>query len=138
MLQLLVRRAGPHASRVHVYCSDARHWPPPNPPYDLIVTHFFLDCLTTKDVQSLTAILRNSVSPQALWLVSEFAVPAGWFGRLVARPLVSTLYWAFGRLTGLTLRALPDHRTALRQSGFTLHTQRSRLAGLLVSQLWSG
>ena len=53
------------------------------------------------------------------------------------QPLVWCLYWAFGHLTGLTLRELPDHRTALRQSGFALQKHRTRLGGLLVSELWS-
>jgi SAM-dependent methyltransferase len=137
MLAALLRRAGPGLARVRAYCADARRWQPANPPYDLIVTHFFLDCLTTSEIQSLAATLHNAASPSALWLVSEFAVPPGWYGRLLARPLVRCLYWTFGQLTGLTLRALPDHRAALRQSGFTLQKERTFLGGLLVSELWS-
>ena len=110
---------------------------PPNPPYDLIVTHFFLDCLTTIEIQSLAATLRAASTPQTLWLISEFAIPSSLFGRLIAAPLVASLYRAFGLLTGLTVRTLPDHRTALRQSGFTLQQRRPHLAGLLVSELWS-
>jgi SAM-dependent methyltransferase len=137
MLASLLRRAGSDTSRVRTFCADARQWQPANPPYDLIVTHFFLDCLTTEEIQSLAATVRKAVSPQALWLVSEFAIPAGWFGRLVARPLVWCLYWAFGHLTGLTVRKLPDHRGPLRQSGFALQKHRTQLGGLLVSELWS-
>lgn len=137
MLASLVRRAGPNANRVHTHHADARHIHPPNPPYDLIVTHFFLDCLTTAEVQSLAATLRAAASPQAVWLVSEFAIPSGWYGRLVARPLIWILYRAFALLTGLAIRTLPDHHAALRQSGFALRNQRPQLAGLLVSELWS-
>ena len=137
MLRALLRRAGPNSPRLRSHHADARTFQPPNPPYDLIVTHFFLDCLTTGEVQSLAATLRKAVSPSALWLVSEFAVPDGWFGRLVARPLVRCLYFAFGRLTGLTLRALPDHHAALQQSGFIIQNRRTWLGGLLVSELWS-
>ena len=128
MLPALLRRAGPNASRVRIYHADARTFHPPNPPYDLIVTHFFLDCLSTAEIQSLAATLRAAAAPHALWLVSEFAVPPTLFGRLVARPLVWFLYRAFGLLTGLTLRQLPDHRTALSQSGFTLRNSRPRSA----------
>lgn len=56
---------------------------------------------------------------------------------LDARPIVCFLYWAFGQLTGLDLRSLPDHSSALRRSGFTLLQFRSWLNGLLVSELWS-
>jgi SAM-dependent methyltransferase len=141
MLQALLRRAEPHADRVRVHLADARSWQPPAgagaPPYDLIVTHFFLDCLTSQEIQSLTASLRSAVSPSALWVVSEFAIPPGWPGRFIARPLVASLYLSFGLLTGLAIRSLPDHASALRQAGFTLLEHRSRLAGLLIAELWS-
>jgi SAM-dependent methyltransferase len=140
MLQSLVRRAGPQATRVRTHCADARQFHPPNPhpeaAYDLIVTHFFLDCLTTSEIQSLAATLRAAASPQALWLISEFAVPPTLFGSLIAAPIVHALYRAFALLTGLTVRTLPDHRSALRQAGFTLQIKLPRLAGLLVSELW--
>ena len=137
MLRTLLRRAGSNAARVRTYLADARTFQPPNPPYDLIVTHFFLDCLTTAEVQSLAATLRRSAAPHAQWLVSEFAVPSTVFGRLVAAPLIRSLYLAFALLTGLTLRTLPDHPAALAQSGFVLQTQCPHLAGLLVSELWT-
>ena len=86
---------------------------------------------------SLAAKLRCAVSSSAYWVVSEFAVPEGWFGRLVAAPMILGLYCAFGWLTGLEVRRLPDHDRALRQSGFTLEKRRTWLGGLLISQLWS-
>ena len=110
---------------------------PPSPPYDLIVTHFFLDCLTTAEVQALATTVSRATAPDAQWLVSEFAVPRNGFGRLIAQPLVSLLYFAFARLTGLAPRTLPDHRSALSQSGFKLLKQRAWLGGLLTSELWS-
>ncbi len=116
MLDALLRRAGPHAGRVRAIHADLRSWQPENPPYDLIVTHFILDCLTTEEVQSLAASLARVVTPGALWIVSDFAIPANWFGRLVARPVVLILYLAFGWLTGLEVRSLPDHSSALRQA----------------------
>ena len=137
MLNALLRRASTHAGRVHTTCADARLWQPANPPYDLVVTHFFLDCLTGEEVLSLAATLRKALAPGARWLVSEFAVPSGFYGRVVARPLIRALYWAFGQLTGLRVRALPDYRTALRGAGFVLDQRRRRLGGLLVSELWS-
>jgi SAM-dependent methyltransferase len=136
MLHALVRRAGSNAGRISIQCIDARRWQPGPLPYDLVVTHFFLDCLTTPEVRNLAAKLQGSVTPTALWVVSEFAAPQSWFGRLVGRPIVSTLYAAFGLLTGLKVRFLPDHAAAMRAAGFVLAQQRPWLGGLLVSQLW--
>lgn len=141
MLEALLRRAGGDESRVRVHLADIRAWRLPAPivaePFDLIATHFFLDCLTTQEIQSLATRLRHAVAPGALWVVSEFAVPAGWYGRLVARPLVAALYFCFWLLTGLAVRRLPEHGAALRDAGFTLVEQKRRLGGLLVAELWT-
>ncbi|MGD0942196.1 MAG: class I SAM-dependent methyltransferase [Terracidiphilus sp.] len=109
MLKALVRRACPHTARINAFNVDIRRWQPENPPYDLIVSHFVLDCLTTGEIQSLAATLARAIPPGSFWVVSEFAVPSNWFGRLVARPVVWALYRAFGWITGLQVRCLPDH-----------------------------
>jgi SAM-dependent methyltransferase len=136
MLKALVRRAGARAAQVRTHTADARTWQPDGAAYDLVATHFFLDCLTTADVSALARTIRGAVSPGALWVVSEFAVPEGWYGRLVARPVVSGLYWAFGLLTGLAVRSLPEYAVALRGANFMLERRRTLLGGLLVSELW--
>jgi hypothetical protein len=119
--------------------ADARHWQPDpgEQPHDAIFTHFFLDCLTSAEILLMAETLRAAVSPSAVWVVSEFGVPPDRFGRFVARPLVWGLYRIFGALTGLTVRTLPDHSFALHAAGFALQQRRTRLAGLLVSELWS-
>jgi ubiquinone/menaquinone biosynthesis C-methylase UbiE len=136
MLASLERRAGAHADRLHVEHADARTFPLRKAGYDLVATHFFLDCLTTNEVQALASRVRAVVEDGARWVVSEFAVPEGWFGRAVARPVVAGLYWAFGMLTGLSVRRLPCYEEALRTNGFALEKRRTRLGGLLVSQVW--
>jgi len=137
MLQTLVRRAGVHHHRIRTYPVDARQWQPPEDHgYDLVATHFFLDCLTTAEIERLAKTLRPSLVPGALWVVSEFSIPPGRFGRQVAEPLVSFLYAVFGLLTELSVRRLPDGRAALRGAGFRLVESRSLLRGLLVGELW--
>jgi SAM-dependent methyltransferase len=136
MLHALLHRAGQNAGRVSAHCADARNWPPANPPFDLVVSHFFLDCLTTEEIRALAMKVHDAVSPSAMWIVSEFAVPHSWFGRWVAHPLISLLYRAFGLLTGLKIRSLPDHHGALRNAGFALTQRQTWLCGLLVSEMW--
>jgi SAM-dependent methyltransferase len=137
MLRALLRAAGAHASRVETQVADIRDFVPQRDGYDLVATHFFLDCLTTAEIKALADRLRPVLTPTGLWLVSEFAVPSTLFGSIVARPLVAALYRAFGLLTGLTIRRLPDHRAALRSAGFRLVQTRALLLGLLSSELWS-
>jgi SAM-dependent methyltransferase len=136
MLAALLRRAGANADRISAHCIDARDWRPAEAPFDLVVTHFFLDCLTTEEVRRLATKVCGAMSPSAAWIVSEFAIPEGWFGRWIARLLIWLLYRAFGLLTGLEIRNLPDHPAALRDAGFTLGKRRALLRGLLVSEIW--
>ena len=136
MLLELTRRAKSNAKRLNTHNADAREFNPASRHYDLVATHFFLDCLSTDEVAHLADCLRGSMTDGALWVVSEFAIPKTRYGRLVAKPLITALYRAFGMLTGLRVRRLPDHPTALSQSGFKLIQRRERLFGLLVSELW--
>jgi ubiquinone/menaquinone biosynthesis C-methylase UbiE len=136
MLHSLMSRASSNAGRVHVHCSDVRQWQPASPQYDLIVTHFFLDCLTTGEVRALAAQMHRSAVPGAQWVVSEFVEPSGKVKHVVARAIIWLLYRAFGLLTGLEVRALPDHHTAMREAGFVLEKRRAWLGGLLISELW--
>jgi SAM-dependent methyltransferase len=138
MLDALVRRAGDQASRVRTQVADVRAWTPSDERrYDLVVTHFFLDCLTTAEVAALAARVRPQLTANAIWVVSEFAIPEGRFGRWGARRIVGFLYRAFGLMTGLRVRELPDHAAALERTKFRLQGHKSRLRGLLVTEFWT-
>jgi SAM-dependent methyltransferase len=138
MLHSLQKEAGHHARRVTLEIADIRHWHPQSKnQYDLIVTHFFLDCLTISEVDDLIHRLAAATTSTTLWLISEFTIPPTLFGRIIAAPLVACLYLAFHLLTNLRLDHLPDHRQALTASGWSLQSKRTYLCGLLVSELWS-
>lgn len=136
MLHQLVQRAAGNANRVHVRIADARAPMPLSRRFDHVVTHFFLDCLTTSQVETLARNIRETLEPGTQWIVSEFAVPQNLYGRLIAQPLVSGLYLAFGLLTGLRICRLPHYRDALRRAGFEIRQERKWLKGLLVSEVW--
>ena len=138
MAAALLRRAGPDEVRVRTHVGDAREWEPPvECRYELVATHFFLDCLTTDEVRTLAAGIGPALAGGARWVLSEFDVPQGPFGRLIARPLIAFLYIAFGLLTGLRVRRLPDFRAALRGTGLRLVERRRFLRGLLVGEMWA-
>ena len=140
MLTLLATRVArlgqPASERLKAVHSDALAFEPENAAYDLIVTHFFLDCLTDQELEALLLNIRPSLKPEATWLVSEFAVPRRQPIRTLARLLIATLYQAFRLLTGLKTRSLPNYASALRQNGFSLRRQKTSLGGLLITQLW--
>ena len=102
---------------------------------DLVVAHFFFDCLPQPQLDSLIDRIAHQVRPNALWLVSDFRIPAGSL-RLPALFFIRTLYFAFRILTGLRTTRLPDHATPLSRAGLTRIAHHHSLAGLLTTELW--
>ncbi|MBV9035164.1 MAG: class I SAM-dependent methyltransferase [Acidobacteriaceae bacterium] len=104
--------------------------------YDLIVSHFFLDCFTPDEMPALTARIAQAACPQARWLISEFGLPNAGMGRRVAAFLIRVMYWFFRVSTGLQARRLPDYRASLAGQGFRRVRRKSVWGGFLVSELW--
>jgi len=121
-------------TRLRTHHADALTFPLEGP-YDLVVTHFFLDCLTQPDLDSLIARITPTLAPGALWLISDFRIPTGLM-HLGAKLFIRSLYLAFRILTGLRTVRLPDHATPLTHAGLTRIAQQHRLAGILTTELW--
>jgi ubiquinone/menaquinone biosynthesis C-methylase UbiE len=134
MLRLLEARCAPDRARLTTHHADAREFLPRHAP-DLVVTHFFLDCLTQAEVDALVSRIAAICEPGTLWLVSDFRIPSGPVG-WVARAYVRMLYLAFRLLTGLRTTRLPDHGSALHCSGFTRIAEHRSLFGILTAELW--
>lgn len=117
--------------------ADARTFDLPSSNYDLVATHFFLDCLTESEADHLIARIRPQLVDGAQWLVSEFQIPeTARLQRWFARTIISALYAAFRLLTGLTVRQIPPWPELLARHGFERKATRHWLGGLLVSELW--
>jgi ubiquinone/menaquinone biosynthesis C-methylase UbiE len=127
MLELARARAG--TQHVVYRNEDARTALLPEAEYDLIVTHFFLDCFDETDLEPLIARLARAATPQSRWLISEFR-GNGW--------LVRALYLFFRVATGLGTRRLVDHHPLLKRRGFRMVRHENAWRGLLASELWVG
>lgn len=139
MLAALERRVAlrtPRA-RLELHCADIRTWLPPRAGYDLVATHFFFDCFTSDEVQAMVERIGPALAPNALWLVSDFAIPPRGVASLLARLLVSALYFAFRILTGLTVSSLPRYTSALNAAGFSCQDEEAALGGALRAELWA-
>ncbi len=138
MLRLLQRRceaAVPDASeRLRIVQTDALAFTP-SENYDLIVTHFFLDCLSQADLETLVSRLTPSLAPRALWLISDFRIPTGALA-VPARIFVRGLYLTFRVLTGLRTTHLPNHAAPLTHAGLTRIAHHYSLGGMLTTELW--
>jgi ubiquinone/menaquinone biosynthesis C-methylase UbiE len=135
MLHLLRQRCTSHLDRLQTHQTNALDFTPTKK-YDLVVTHFFVDCLTQSELETLIAQIFPHLTPQALWLISDFRIPPTGPMKPIARLYIRGLYVAFRILTNLRAQALPDHATPLTQSGFTRIAQHHRLGGLLTTELW--
>ena len=133
MMKQAQRSAG--SQRVTYHCADLLTAALPKSDYDLVVTHFFLDCF---DPEHLTAVVQRiaEAAPGARWLISEFRIPPSPWLAGPARALIGVMYRFFSLATGLTTRALVDHRPLLKKAGFQLSATAPHAAGLMVSELW--
>jgi hypothetical protein len=102
---------------------------------DLIVTHFFLDCLTQLEVDRL-ALRLAIVRPGTLWLLSDFGPPSPKLLKPLAALYIRALYLAFRILTGLRTHHLPNPQSSLASAGFTRIARHERLFGLIYTELW--
>ncbi len=139
MLRILDRRVGRSGrqarQRVCLHHADALQWNPTRS-YDLIISHFFLDCFFPGQLEQLFDRLLPYALPGAKWVISEFAIPQSAPAAHLGRGVVGLLYRAFGLLTGLRVCALPDYAIALRRRGLVPIRDCRYLAGLLRSQVW--
>lgn len=142
MLHLLRERCGrasaSSASRLTTHHADAlTHLAVDSQAsYDLVVTHFFLDCLTSAQVERLAWVLQARLTPGALWLISDFSVASGAM-RLPSKVVIRGLYLAFRVFTGLRVTHLPDHHSALSGAGFRLSARQTSLFGILQTEIWA-
>jgi SAM-dependent methyltransferase len=122
--------------RIRTIQADIRHFTPPGTDYDLVVSHFFLDCLTGDEVNALIARLSPHMTQDSTWLVSEFAVPEAGWRRLPARIVIRGLYYPFSILTGLGVREIPNYASSFKHNGFHLVVKAGYLGGILATEAW--
>lgn len=139
MLAALRERAcsSPDAeARLRTMQADLRRFTPDGKEYDLVVSHFFLDCLTNNDVSSLVERLMPALAENAIWVVSEFSIPEKGLRRATGRMLIRSLYFAFAIMTRLRVRRIPDYAKVFRCHGFHRLEYAMYLGGMLTAELW--
>jgi SAM-dependent methyltransferase len=111
-------------------------WNPPPQAFDAIVTHFFLDCFAPQELAPVVASLAKSARANAVWLLSDFAVPPRGLARHRARAVHALMYAFFRRLTDVRARAVTDPDPFLTAAGFRLAGRKSAEWGLLRADRW--
>jgi ubiquinone/menaquinone biosynthesis C-methylase UbiE len=123
-------------SRVEFHQMDAVAGGWPDGPFDLAVSHFFLDTLDCRDAEAVILKVAALLTPGAGWLVSEFQEPSSGVRQLHSRLWLRAMYAFFWATTGLHVSKLPPYRDFLKRSGLTEIGYRERRLGLIRSQVW--
>ena len=122
--------------RVEFVHADVLQWEAPTGEFDLIATHFFLDCFTADSLAEVVAHLGEMASPDAHWLLADFQIaPTRWAG-LRCRLIVGLLYRFFRVVCGLKADSLASPDEDLEKAGFFRHSQTTSEWGLLKSDWW--
>ncbi len=129
------RKAGADLSRLTFVHASLPGWTPPQR-FDAIATHFFLDCFRPEQLAAVVAALAAAAAPDAVWLVSDFAVPDRGLRRLRARAVHALMYVFFRVATRLPARRLTRPDALLEDAGFRLRGRRTSEWGLLQADWW--
>ena len=135
MMAVARLRTRPWQNRVRWECADALAWIPPQK-YDAIVTCFFLDCFPPETLAAIVGHLASAAAENAVWLVSDFAVPRRGPAWLRAKAIHAIMYRFFRHFAALPARELTIPDGLLAKHGFQLRDRRAFEWGLLRSDIW--
>jgi len=131
------RLAQPDRERVRFLLADARDWNPLPSRYDLVLTHFFLDCLSTSECEALVRRVASATVEDAEWIVSEFHIPESGWGRIYAGIWVAAMYTFFRWVTGLEVRRIPPFAEVLSEHGFVCLDRKEWRWGMVQAQRYA-
>jgi ubiquinone/menaquinone biosynthesis C-methylase UbiE len=134
MIELARRRVG-NAS-VHFIHGDVREIELQPDTYDLLVTHFFLDCFDEQSLAVVVAKLARSAAPNAEWLIADFCEPADNGRHMGPRLLIAFMYFFFRVVSGIEARRLVDYRPFLETAGFRLMETALPSDKMIRSEHW--
>jgi|SRR5882672_11051965 len=134
--QARVRAHGLETERIEFIHADVSGWRQPAVKFDLLVTHFFLDCFRPDQLAQMVPRLAAAATPDARWLLADFREPASGIAKWRARGILRAMYFFFQRVTGLPASRLTPPDAFLQQSGFVLRERSFFEWGLLHSDLW--
>jgi hypothetical protein len=127
----------PHLrKRVRFLHQDITTWAPPANAYDLVVTHFLLDCFPEAELSQVIEKLAGVMKPDAAWLLADFRLPARGFARLRAQVWLAVMYQFFRFAARIRANELIDPTPCLQANGFALARQHLFRHGMLKSDRW--
>jgi ubiquinone/menaquinone biosynthesis C-methylase UbiE len=134
----LQRELPERTRRVRFLHHDIMAWAAPERHYDLLVTHFVLDCFPEAALTGIIKKLARAATDDANWLLADFCVPASGMARFRARAWLAAMYLFFRLTARIQASELIDPTPFLRVEGLGLARQQLFRKGMLKSELWRG
>jgi ubiquinone/menaquinone biosynthesis C-methylase UbiE len=121
---------------VHGNVLDERFWEGKAWSFDLIVSHFFLDCFQPQQLEFVISKVATVTKENCAWLLADFRLPDHGIWRWRARMILQLAYTFFRLTTNLPARRVTPPEPYLIKRGFTLENRQLFDKGLLHSDLW--
>jgi ubiquinone/menaquinone biosynthesis C-methylase UbiE len=131
-----IERFGLDASGIEFLTADVLEWSPLKKVFDLVVTHFFLDCFRPEQLQQIVDKLAFAARPNASWLLADFQTPLVGLQRWRATLILNVMYLFFRVVTRLPARSLVSPDPYLTNNEFFLRERHVSEWGLLHTDLW--
>ncbi len=104
--------------RITFHQRDASSNSLPPGKYDLVVTNFFLDCLSDSQACQIIPKISAAIEPHGKWIVSEFQTPPSGLKKLHASLWIRVMYLFFGIVTRLKVNRIPGLREYVSRRWF--------------------
>lgn len=115
---------------------DLTHTALPSKRWDAVVSHCFLDCFAPATLEHVITNLAQAATPQADWLITDFALPTAGWQRTRARLIHALMYRTFRLTTHLEAHRWTDPSPNLRTRGFQLTQRIPFNHGLIHADRW--
>lgn len=137
MIEKARQRLGAAGAAVDFIHADALQWQPPADTFDLVVTHFFLDCFRPDQLQLLIPKIASAAKPQATWLLADFKEAERGIRRWRSRLILRVMYGFFRLVTRLPAKCLTAPDAMLEACGFERQQRHEYDWGMLHSDRWA-
>lgn len=104
--------------------------------YDLIGTHFLLDCLTPEQLDAAVRKLAIHLKGGGQWVLSDFQVPENGWRRRRAQAIHWLMYQFFRVVTRLPAEKITPPAPLLERNGLVCERREEFDWGLLHAELW--
>jgi SAM-dependent methyltransferase len=131
----LLRTSPESIPHVRFLREDILNWSPQKS-YDLLVTHFVLDCFPRPELQMIVNKLATAAEPGAPWLIADFVLPRTRLARVHARLWLRLMYIFFRITAGVKAKNIIDPHPILTENGFVPASSTLSRAGMLKSDLY--